>query len=342
MFRFGLIALLVLLVLSGCAAKTPLTDEVKNALVWHDNNDQPMIRWEGEIQTPQDAGLKPRFWNRVGAFLFGDRRERILRPYGIHVDSAGRVFIADPGSTSLHLIDIDDRRYRVERGEGDATLLSPVGVTSDGAGSIYLTDSVRGRIYRYRLSEGRLVRFNLDPLARPTGIAFHPENWQIYITDTGAHQVAVFGLDGYERFRFSGRGAGEGELNFPTDLWIDRLGRIFVTDAINARIQMFAADGRYLTTFGARGHASGYFDKPKGVATDSDGHIYVCDSLKDAVQVYDADGRYLFAFGEQGQGPAQFWMPAGLYIDNDDRIYVADAYNHRIQIFQYLKGEGRL
>jgi DNA-binding beta-propeller fold protein YncE len=156
------------------------------------------------------------------------------------------------------------------------------------------------------------------------------------VSETAAHQVLLFDLNGRERFRIGHNGSKAGQFNFPTDLFIDKTGKLYVTDALNARIQVFSADNKFVRAFGEEGDGEGEFSKPKGVAVDSDGNIYVCDSLRDSVQIFDSTGRLLMEFGGRGQSAGTFWMPSGIYIDRDV-IYVADTYNHRVQVFRYLR-----
>ncbi|MCK4379354.1 MAG: SMP-30/gluconolactonase/LRE family protein, partial [Deltaproteobacteria bacterium] len=218
-------------------------------------------------------------------------------------------------------------------------LLSPIDLAADEQGTIYITDSKRGKIFRCRVDDSQLTEFHTVSLQRPTGIVYSSRFKQLYVTDTLAQQVVVLGLDGQERFRFGRRGQEPGQFNAPTAININRRGEVLVTDALNSRVQVFSADGHFLTQFGRPGDTSGTFAKPKGIAVDSDGNIYVCDALFDAVQIFDRHGRLLLEFGNSGSRPGQFWMPAGIFIDNHDTIYVADTYNRRIQIFRYLKGD---
>ena len=233
------------------------------------------------------------------------------------------------------MYDIDNGEVRVLDRHQREFFVSPLGITGDGNGTLFLTDSALGQVFRYDFSKKQLGYFTGKALERPTGIAFNADNWQIYVADTLTHQIVVFGLDGEERFRIGKRGSAPGEFNFPTDLWVDAEGRLLVTDSLNARVQIFSPSGEYLSLLGVRGHAAGYLDKPKGVATDSSGRIYICDALKDSVQVFAPDGTFLLRLGERGQAAGQFWMPAGLFI-KDDLIYVADSYNQRIQVFEIV------
>jgi DNA-binding beta-propeller fold protein YncE len=218
-------------------------------------------------------------------------------------------------------------------------LTSPVDLTGDDQGTIYITDSQLGKIYCYRLGDDRLTEFHTVNLSRPTGIAYSRHYQQLYVADSLAQQIVVLGLDGHERFRFGSQGREPGQFNAPTAISVNRKGEVLVTDALNGRIQIFAADGHFIRQFGRPGDTSGSFAKPKGIAADSDGNIYVCDALFDAVQIFDPRGRLLLAFGDSGFQPGQFWMPAGIFIDKHDTVYIADTYNQRVQIFRYLKKE---
>lgn len=334
------VLLLLALLLPGCAEKTReliAFDAEDLGLEWPGAPEPARVRWIAEVGDYKDIGLSRGFWGNLGSFLFGSAEKRIVGPYGIHFDVQQRLLVADPVLSSVHLMDLKSGRYSLLRGSDKFSLVSPIGLASDSEGAFYLTDSVSGMLFRYDPQKKELSQFGTAKLVRPTGIAFNAQNWLLYVSDTAVHQIVAIGLDGLERFRFGYRGDGLGGLNYPTDLWVDRVGKVFVTDSLNARVQIFSPDGEPRRSVGTRGHSAGYLDKPKGVATDSDGNIYVVDTLKDAVLVYDGDGRFLFQFGDRGQGPGQFWMPAGIFIDNEDKIYVSDTYNRRIQIFQHLK-----
>ena len=174
-------------------------------------------------------------------------------------------------------------------------------------------------------------------LDQPTGIACNRTSGDVWVVETGAHQLLHFNSQGQLIARIGERGPGPGQFNFPTFIWIDQEGRIYLVDSMNSRIQLLDPAGAYLGSFGEPGDATGYMARPKGIATDSRGHIYVADALFHAVQIFDRQGNFLYSFGSQGQGTGEFWMPAGLYIDQQDHIYVADSYNGRVQMFELVK-----
>lgn len=338
----GVLCLLaaILTVLFGCAPRMVL-DRVPpgQKLFWPSPPAEAKIHWVKEIRHQGDAGIEKSFWARVGAFLVGERNMGIVKPYGVLFDQKDRLVIVDSGGAVLHIMDAGKGRYSTVNGKDRYYLKSPIAVTEDERDNLYFTDSATGKIFSYNLKNQKLQPFTAYPLTRPTGIGFNRVNGLIYVSDTAAHQIVAFDELGNKRFHFGRRGTEAGEFNYPTDLHIDKQGRIIATDALNARIQIFAPDGKHLASFGDSGNSMGHFAKPKGVAVDSEGHIYVCDAELDMVQIFDEAGQLLLAFGESGSGPGQFWMPSGIFIDHNDMIYVADTYNQRIQVFQYIKSD---
>jgi len=84
--------------------------------------------------------------------------------------------------------------------------------------------------------------------------------------ETGAHRISVLNRKGEIIKRTGSRGNGPGEFNFPTFIWIDKLGNAYVVDSMNFRIQIFNKNGEFVSAFGEIGDATGYFARPKGIA----------------------------------------------------------------------------
>ncbi len=307
--------------------------------VWPPPPAPARIAWEGEIRDFADYRRGQGFWQRLGKLLVGREQVGLVKPYGIYVDADQRLFVVDNGAGRLYLVDRRRGRYRVIPPGEQTPFSSPIDVTGDGQGTVYITDSRAGKIFRYRLDSRVLSPFPAANLRRPTGITYYPRLQVLYVADALAHQVIAYGLDGRERFRFGSRGRRPGQFNAPTAVVLNRDDELLVTDALNSRIQVFSPEGQFIAAYGRPGDTSGSFAKPKGIAADSDGHFYVCDALFDAVQVFDRHGLLLLTFGNSGSRPGQFWMPTGIFIDSHDYIYVADTYNRRIQIFRYLRPE---
>ena len=284
------------------------------------------------VLTPSTTGGRPSRLSRFfKAITGGDSTTPVLaQPYGIAVDTEGRVLVADTYAETIHSFDPARNRYSAIRVNTEAL----IGVAVLGA-RLIVTDSVGRRVICLTPKGKQLWSLGRDAgFERPTGVVAADD--RVYVVDTLASRIVSVSAEGKVIGSFGTRGGAPGQLNFPTNIARMADGRLVVTDSMNFRMQTFTPDGRFLRTFGQLGDGAGDFNKPKGVAVDSDGHVYVVEGLHDTVQIFGDDGRFLLAFGESGAGDGQFWLPAGIAI-HDDFIYVADAANRRVQVFKYLK-----
>jgi DNA-binding beta-propeller fold protein YncE len=286
---------------------------------------------------------KPRgFFTKLVQFVAGapDDKPEVVRPYATTHDSLGRLLVADPGIRGVHIYDFEKQKYQFLKGPRGNAFGSPIDVACDSADNIYVTDSMRARIYVFD-SKGKFLRYiggtNQEPrMQRPTGMVLDRKAQRIYVTDTLRHQVLVIGLNGSLIRAIGKRGKGPGEFNFPTALTLSS-GNLYVVDAMNFRIQALTPEGQFIRGFGKLGNQSGTLNRPKGIAADTDGNLYVVDALFETVQVFDPEGRLLYYFGATGNKPGQFQLPTGISIDDRNIIYVADSYNQRVQVFRYRR-----
>jgi DNA-binding beta-propeller fold protein YncE len=289
------------------------------------------------VAQPEDLGIEPSFWKRVGAFFVGTEKEWLIRPTGVAAKGPV-IYVADPGAQAVWILDSAMGRWHsIDEADGQP-LVSPVAVAAGRNDRIYVADSYLAKVFIYDNSRVLTGRIESPHLGRPAGLAYDDKHNHLYVADSIVHGIWIFDGDGRPLGMIGQRGTEQGTFNFPTHVAVDAEGTVYVTDALNFRLQLFDAGGRFEGQFGRHGKFSGDFASPKGVAVDSKGHIYVVDALFDAVQIFDREGRYLLTFGERGIERGQFWLPSGLFIDSRDHIYVSDAYNQRIQIFEYLPG----
>jgi len=283
------------------------------------------------------------FFAKLLNFIAGppDDKPEIVRPYATTHDSLGRLLVADPGQRGVHIFDFEKHKYQFVKGPKDKPFVSPIDVACDSRDQIYVSDSVRARVYVFD-PRGRFLRAIGGPdssdarLLRPTGMALDRAAQRLYLTDTLRHQVLAFSLDGTLIRAIGRRGSGEGEFNYPTALTLSR-GKLYVVDSMNFRVQTISPDGKFIGSFGRLGDRSGTLNRPKGIAADSYGNLYLVDALFGTVQVIDPDGRLLYYFGSDGSRPGQFQLPSGISIDDRNVIYVADSLNHRVQVFRYWR-----
>ena len=308
-----------------------------DVLVWPRPPASPAVRYARSVASPADWGITVSLFGRLLDAISGKPQDRFVRPTGV-AERDGVLYVADPGAAALWIVDAKQNRLQKVERVGDVTLVSPVAVALGTEGSVFVADSMLKQVYSIDRDGKLLGVAAAQGLERPAGLAFDPVTDRLYVADSVAHRIAVYGPGGEQIRTIGERGTADGAFNGPAYLARGRHGEVLVTDAYNFRIEAFDRDGRFLWKAGRAGDGSGDFAAPKGIATDSDGHVYVVDALFDVVQVFDASGNLLYAFGDHGVNPGQFWLPGGIFISPQDDIYVADAYNRRIQVFRRVPG----
>jgi DNA-binding beta-propeller fold protein YncE len=301
------------------------------------------LSFERTFSAEQEVRGKKGFWTKLLDFVAGEPNyRRLVRPYGIALDSHGRIIITDPGANGVHIFDYARHKYKfLERRDKDKDPMpAPQCVAVDAQDNIYVTDSEAGKIFvfspdgKFRHALGSL-KGGEGFFKRPTGIAVDSAAQKIYVSDTLRNQVFVLDMNGQVIKALGRTGTAPGEFNYPTD--IRQLGQsLAVVDAMNFRVQVLDASGAMRYEVGSLGLGLGKLFRPKGIAVDSEGHLYVVDGMTDRVQVFDEQGRLLYYFGSRGQHLGEFQLPAGIAIDHDDQIYVVDSVNRRVQVFHYF------
>ncbi|MFQ5585959.1 MAG: 6-bladed beta-propeller [Thermodesulfobacteriota bacterium] len=324
--------------MQGCSGSAQKEEQIafEAPLIWPSPPSSARIGFEMTLEKSDDIGARKGLFKRISRLFLGESLERIIKPYGIAVDSSGRVIVADTALKAVHIFDLKKKKYRSLDRARRERFRSPIGVAVDGDDNIYVADSELDKVFVLN-RKGRFLFSIEERLDRPAGIAIDKDERRLYVVNTWGHNVTVYDIvKGDFLFSIGERGKDEGEFNYPTNIFIDRRGDLYVADSLNYRVQIFGKDGKFLTMFGKQGDSSGDFARPRGVAVDRGGNIYVVEALFDTVQVFNRKGEYLLNFGSSGQGKGRFWLPSGLFIDDNDRIYIADSYNRRVQLFRYI------
>ena len=205
-------------------------------------------------------------------------------------------------------------------------------------GKVFVSDSAERFIKVFDVPAGRYYRVGEDDpgrILKPLGIDVDKQG-RLYVADTTAHDVKIFGADGkYVR-----------SIGGPT--WFDRLtsvtidpagDRVYAVDigGVNSthhRVRVFdAASGAHLFDIGTRGAAAGELNLPRDVAVGKGGQIYVVDGGNFRIQVFGRDGKYVKSFGTIGKQFGQFARPKEIAIDALGNVYVVDSAFGNFQIF---------
>lgn len=329
----------------GCATSDSSKQDTKDYsnLVWPLPPEQPRIKFLRILFSSSQVVPPESTMSQLKDALLGTPSkagQALKKPYAVHTDDKGRIFVADSGWGKVLVFDKKNESFDIWGRSGQGILAKPLGITSDGQGNIYVTDAAKQRVVVFD-PDGKFLNAmgKKNELKRPVGIAIDEKRNRVYVVDVGLHQIVVYNKNGDFIETIGQRGVENAEFNFPSNIALDNDGKIYITDAMNFRIQILESDGTFYKTFGEHGDGLGQFVRPKGIAVDSFNHIYVADAAFNNIQIFNSEGQVLMTLGSMGREPGQFMLPAGLYIDPANKIYVADQYNFRVQEFQYLETE---
>lgn len=245
-------------------------------------------------------------------------------PYGVAVDSAGNVFIAD---TSNH---------RIRKVSVGGTVTTVAGNGTAG----YLADN----------TAAISTRLNAPRAVLPDG------NGGFYIADYNNHRIRQVSAggdittvagNGSPSFSGDGGAATSANLNLPSGLALDGSGNLYIADRNNNRIRQVTAGvittlaGTASSGFSGDGGAatSAQLSAPVGVGVDSSGTVYAGELNNFRVRKISGGvistlagvGSRLYG-GDGGQAlSAQFAVPDSIVRDSAGNIYIADISDNRIR-----------
>jgi DNA-binding beta-propeller fold protein YncE len=239
---------------------------------------------------------------------------RVASPMGIAY-RAGHLYICDAEANALSDWDLQTGRARRRGTSGDVTLVSPVAVAVDPAGTAYVADTGRGEVVAFASSGGEPRRLKPPdrPAYKPVAVAVHGST--LYVADIASHRIDTFSTgDGKHLAALGKVGTGPGELYYPMGVAISAEGHLFVSDMMNARVQIFDAQHNPLSSFGQHGTRYGDLGKPKQLAVGPDGTIIIADAEFARVHLFNRQGQLLMLIGGPGYKAGGTPMPLGVAV----------------------------
>ncbi|MBT5448311.1 MAG: hypothetical protein HOK90_03885, partial [Gemmatimonadetes bacterium] len=248
-------------------------------------------------------------------------------PYGVAVDGAGHVYIADSANHRIRKIDAGTSNISTIAGTGtpgstnatpatSATLNSPLRVFVDGT-DLYIVES-----------SGHSVRK----------------------TDTSGSTITTIAGTGTASSTGDGGAATLATVNYPSGVAVDGSGNIYVSERIGYRIRKIDAGTGNISTIAGTGTASSTGDgglatsatvnQPYGVDVDGAGNIYFAESGSGVVRKINTSGIITTIAGTgtggfSGDGGAatsgQLANPEDVFVDVSGSIYIADYTNERVR-----------
>jgi len=250
-------------------------------------------------------------------------------PYGLVVDAAGNIYVADLGNNRVRRIAADGTIVTIAGssqggpvGDGGpatgAELLAPRNVTLDTAGNLYISEFVGQRVRK--------------------------------VTPGG--QISTVAGTGKAGLGGDGGPATAAQLAYPAGLAVDGHGTLYIADSQNRRIRQILPGGAISTVLG--GTPATALSTPTAIAVDTAGAIYVAD-YSNIVHAYTARSAWTNFAGTGAKGFAGDGGPAAsailaaphdLAVDTGGRLYIADGTRLRTVgangVIQTVAGDAQL
>jgi streptogramin lyase len=279
---------------------------------------------------------------------------RFGRPWGVAVDGAGNVFVADIDNNTIRKITpagvVTTFAGSAVEGSTDGTgaaarFRGPADVAVDGTGNLFVADSGNGTIRR--ITPAGVV----TTLAGSAGLEGHTDALavdgagNVFVADTFNGTIRKLTPTGVVTTLAYNVAA-------PLGVAVDGTGNIVVADAGSQTIRKITPSG-VVTTLAGMANSSGSADGagadarfflPKGVAVDGAGNVFVADTNNNAIRkitpaavVTTLAGSADFPGSADGTGnAARFSMnfmgdPSGIAVDWTGNVFVTDNGNNTIR-----------
>ena len=224
------------------------------------------------------------------------------------------------------------RALRIEEtalrfGAGD--LREPTGVAVDARGTVYVSDAMAGKVFRYT-PDGASLEFERPP----NNAAFYPidvavqesfvlvldysQNRLLRYDSQGAYLDVLLSFDEFDRVRPVSLTGGPG-------------GRIITADLANHTVILWTPLLDRELTIGEFGWGPGRFNAPRKGAFLPDQGLVVVESGNRRLQFFSPSGRFERIVQPSSEKP--FVSPRSVEVDLAGTIFVCDSEQGRISVF---------
>jgi streptogramin lyase len=258
-------------------------------------------------------------------------RARLNEPYGIAVDRAGNVYVADRHNHCVRRIDAASGIVTTFAGNGSA---------------------------KFSGDDGAAARAGM---VEPNGLALDPGQDRLFIADVADHRVRVVDLASGIIWTFAGNGeaehSGDGRsatmagIHGARAVKVAADGTVYILERQGSTLRALDPSTGIITTVagtGAKAYAgdngpalAAAFNAPKELAIDRAGNLLIVDTENHAIRQIDIHTRRVVTIagsGRQGGGgdggpalAASLDRPHGAAVAADGSIYIGDTNNNRIR-----------
>jgi len=174
-------------------------------------------------------------------------------PYGLDIDTQGRIYVADLGANTLRIFTSEGKllgKFFGTKGNGPEEFVDLIDIAVDDSRHLlYALDSSNGRIQQFQLDfnaqglptlklQKIISQYGQEPgtLAYPQSLALDPTTGNLYVADMANFRIDIFGPDG----EYLNQLVPEGEDTWQViGLDISPKNKLYAADALNNTIWIF-------------------------------------------------------------------------------------------------------
>jgi DNA-binding beta-propeller fold protein YncE len=258
-------------------------------------------------------------------------RARFNEPYGIVVDQAANVYVADRHNHCVRRVDAATGIVTTFAGNGSSGFSGDDGAASRAG------------------------------MVEPNGLALDPKHSRLFIADVADHRVRVVDLISGNIWTFAGTGEAEHSgddgpatlagIHGARAVKVAADGTLYILERQGSTLRRVEPRTGIITTVagtGARAYSgddgpaqAAAFNAPKEFAIDREGNLLIVDTENHAIRQIDARSGTVATIAGNGRqggdgdgGPARaasLDRPHGAAVATDGSIYIGDTNNHRIR-----------
>lgn len=253
-------------------------------------------------------------------------------PYGITIDRAGTVYVADRHNAAVRRIDGGTGTVTTFAGTGSA------GFSGDGGPAV-----------------------NAE-MVEPNGLAFSRDGNRLFIADVTDNRVRVVELSSGVISTFAGTGEavhdGDGGQGSAAGIFGARAvaarpedDGLYILERQGSSLRLVVPNGNIISTVASTGEtgfggdggpaASAVFDRPKEMTVDGDGNVLIVDTENHAIRLIDwrtdrvstiaGTGTHGYSGDDMAAVQSSLARPHGVAVGPDGALYIGDTENNRIR-----------
>ena len=190
-----------------------------------------------------------KFVRKIGSY--GDKDGQLENPVDVTFLNDDEILVADQFNHRIQQLNVQTGNFvksfgKKGSGDGEFENLASVCITSDGRFTV-ATDFKNSRIQVFTMDGEPVLKFGdsgPERLDNPVSCVCYEEKF--IVTDRNNNCVKVFDEKGQFLFKFGEKGNGDGQMDMPFGLCVDKHNNVFLCDKGNNRVQQFTLEGTFI------------------------------------------------------------------------------------------------